>query len=155
MKGIITFFALLALILMGGCADPAQIDNTELSPSPFEDVQTEPTPGQTAEPSSIQPTSAIKLLVKSISFDPAKNVYIISGQTAQNIGEYPSGAPKLELGEIKNVELSPDEIVKCDNYETTTIKKLYEEYYLSEGNQFFHYPMVFDVDNKSFGNYGN
>jgi ribosomal protein S4E len=105
---------------------------------------------------AVQQETPEKLLVESISFNSAKKVYAINGKKAKIVGVWEeSGAPKLELGETATVELSPNEIVKCDNYETTTIKKLYENHYLSEESQFQYYPMVFDVKDKSFGNYGN
>lgn len=100
-------------------------------------------------------TLPIKVHVRSITFNPVKNVYIISGEETKFIGEYPSGAPMLKLGKTVAVELHPGEIVRCDGYKTTTIKRLYEDYYLSKDNQFLYYPMVYDANEKSFGNYGN
>ena len=102
-----------------------------------------------------QAISANKLLVEFISFNSAKNVYVITGPIIQIVGEYISGAPMLELGEIVIFELLPYAIVKTDNFGTSTMKRLYEEYYLSGDNQFLHYPMVFNVEDKSFSNYGN
>nr|AGS52402.1 hypothetical protein [uncultured bacterium contig00085] len=72
---------------------------------------------------AVQQETPEKLLVESISFNSAKNVYAISGKAAKIAGEDPNtGGLMLELGETATVELSPNEIVKCDNYETTTIK---------------------------------
>ncbi|MBE7031940.1 MAG: hypothetical protein E7401_03140 [Ruminococcaceae bacterium] len=145
---------LLVLVFLSGCI-VATINNSIPAPSPAQIVQSEIIQQETAEPNLTPSTASVKLLVKSMNFDPAKNIYAISGEIAKIVGEYPSGAPLLELGETIIVELCPDEIVKCDSYDTTTIKKLYEDYYLSKDNQFLHYPMIFDVNNKSFINYGN
>jgi len=148
------FIVLLVLLFLSGCT--ASTTNNSIPTSlPAQTDQSEITQQETTEPNLTPSTSSVKLLVKSISFDSAKNIYAISGETAEIAGEYPSGAPMLELGETITVELCSDEIVKCDNYDTTTIKKLYEDYYLSEDNQFLHYPMIFDVNNKSFINYSN
>ena len=100
-------------------------------------------------------TVPLKVWVRSITFNPAKNVYVISGEEAKVFGESPSGAPMLESGKPVTVELHADEIVRCDGYKTTTIKRLYEDYYLSKDNPFLYYPMVYDVNEKYFGNYGN
>ncbi|MBQ9758085.1 MAG: hypothetical protein IJW15_06730 [Clostridia bacterium] len=146
--------ALFVLVFLSGCI-VTTMNNSIPTPLSTQTAQSEITQEETAEPNLTPSTSPVKLLVKSINFDPAKNIYAISGEIAKIVGEYPSGAPLLELGEAIIVELCPDEIVKCDSYDTTTIKKLYEDYYLSKDNQFLHYPMIFDVNNKSFINYGN
>ena len=151
MKKII---ALLVLAFLSGCT-ATTTNNSIPAHSPAQTAQSKITQEETAEPNLTSSTSSVKLLVKFMNFDPAKDIYTISGEVAKIVGEYPSGAPMLELGETISVELYPDEIVKCDNYDTITIKKLYEDYYLSKDNQFLNYPMIFDVNNKSFINYGN
>ena len=123
--------ALLVLVFLSGCT-AATTNNSIPTHSPAQTVQPEIKQQEIAEPNITPSTSSIKLLVKTMSFDPAKNIYAISGETVKIVGEYPSGAPLLELGETIIVELCPDEIVKWDNYDTTTIKKLYEDCEISE-----------------------